>query len=209
MKLQYRIIVLGFLCLGLMSCQEEKVYTFQEIKKEIQPYLDLENENIFWQSDTLVIYDTTFFNQAITTLSKYENRLEANDSLSNQLISRQLKVLQIEKIQIKNPNLYIPINPILSFYNNEKLDKTDRIKKIENWLLDLPKQFTAAKTQLEKPNQSQTKIAIQQLEKLYFFINKEVETVSNKDFEESKIGIKDYLAFLQSKLNNGEVEMID
>jgi hypothetical protein len=206
MKIQFRIIILGFLLLGFMNCQQDKRYTFAEIETEIQPYLDLGNENTFWKSDSLVIYDSTFFNHAIATLSKYENHLEIGDSINNQLITNQLKRVGVDKIQTKNPNLYIPTNQILSFYNDKQPDKTSKIIKMEAWILGLPTQFTVAKYQLQQPNQTQTKVAIQQLEKLYFFINKEMKTISNKDFESSTLAIKDYLAFLQSKLNNGEVE---
>lgn len=206
MKIEFRIIILGFLLLVFMNCQQDKRYIFAEIETEVQPYLDLGNENTFWKSDSLVIYDSTFFNHAIATLSKYENHLEIGDSINNQLIANQLKSIEVDRFQTKNPNLYIPTNQILSFYKDGKSDKISKNTKIEAWLSDLPAQFSVAKYQLEKPNQSQTKVAIPQLEKLYFFIDKEMKTVSNKPFESSKLAIKDFLAFLQSKLNNGEVE---
>ena len=47
MKLQYKVFILGLMFLGLVNCEQEKSYVFAEIEKEIQPYLNLENEKIF------------------------------------------------------------------------------------------------------------------------------------------------------------------
>lgn len=205
MKLQYKVFFLGLVLFGFVNCEQEKTYTFEAVETEIQPYLNLGNEGFFEQSDTLIIYDTTFFKQAIATLTKYGNHLEINDSLNNTLIVNQLEKLQKEKIHTKNPSLFIPISFLSKFYEDEKLLETAKVKKLESWLLDLPIQFEAAKSQLEKPNQLETKSAVQALEKLYYF-TMELEKKTKKDFERTELAIKDYLAFLQSKLNNGAVE---
>ena len=83
------------------------------------------------------------------------------------------------------------------------------------WLTNVPKQFEAAKTQLAKPNLGHTQQAVEELKSAYIFIANDLTQYMEKSssvdnyeavLDETKFAIKDYLAFLNSKIINKEVK---
>ena len=99
--------VLSFIfCLFLFfNCEQETVYQYEAVKAEIEPFLQPKLADVFQDSDTLILYDTTYFNHAITTLSEYKNHLEAKDSVYNNLIINRLQEIEINK---KKPEIIEP-----------------------------------------------------------------------------------------------------
>ncbi len=201
--------ILALIIVFLVSCQSQEPYAYENIKSEIESYLTYPSFNNFTKSDTLMIYDTTYFNNMITALSKYQDKLILEDSMYNRQITEQLTLFNIEKIQTLQPDIYLPFQAIKANLNEENLGK------IMVWLTNVPKQFEAAKTQLAKPNLGHTQQAVEELKSAYIFIANDLTRYMEKSssvdnyeavLDETKFAIKDYLAFLNSKIINKEVK---
>jgi ATP-dependent Lon protease len=195
----------------LFNCEQETIYRYESVKRELQPFLQPELADVFQYSDTLIIYDTTYFNHSISTLNAYKNHLEAKDSTYNNLIINRLQEIETSKTQTKHPNLYLSGKSIKANFESEKRD----IEKIMRFLIAYPKQLEAAKNQLTKPNALHTQLTINQLTELFAFVSNDLTnhlkvtkafakhqiTIAN-----TQLAIKDYIAFLNSKLLNEEVD---
>lgn len=193
----------------LIGCQTQDSYTFDEIKPEVEAYLSPLPLNNFANSDTLVIYDAIYFDKMIATLSKYQDKLVVEDSLYQQQIVQRLTQIKEDKIQTRQPQIYLPFQAI-----QDQLQPQNAIK-IAIWLSALTKQFEAAKTQLKQPDLSHTQQTIEELKAAYVFVEGDLtefmmQSNAVEDYEEvienTKFAIKDYLAFLTSKVLNGEVQ---
>ena len=193
----------------LIGCQTQDSYTFDEIRPEIEAYLSPLPLNNFANSDTLVIYDAIYFDKMIATLSKYQDKLVVEDSLYQQQIVQRLTQIKEDKIQTRQPQIYLPFQAI-----QDQLQPQNAIK-IAIWLSALTKQFEAAKTQLKQPDLSHTQQTIEELKAAYVFVEGDLtefmmQSNAVEDYEEvienTKFAIKDYLAFLTSKVLNGEVQ---
>lgn len=206
MSKKSKILLLCFTI--LISCQSEEQFLYEEIQAEIDVYLSQQPFNDFTFSDTLVIYDTSYFNKLSETLGRYSNKLVEEDSIYNLKIVDRLRLVQKEKIQQFQPSIYLPFKEL-----QENLSVTNT-NKIMVWLSDLPKQFEAAKSQLNQPDKQNTMQTIEDLKEAFDFVSNDLvvhldnlnqaETY-NTVIENSQLAIKDYLAFLNSKLLNGEV----
>lgn len=206
MKSMFRILALSIVI--FVSCQSQESYVYENIQSEVELYLHQQPFNDFAQSDTLIIYDTTYFNNMIAVLSKYQDNLIAEDSMYNRQITERLAWIKIDKIQSKQPDIYLPFQAI-----KDNLTK-DNSDKIMVWLANVPKQFEAAKTQLNTPDLLQTQQAIEELKSAYRFVSEDLKThleTSNQSEKYQQVinnvtlAIKDYLAFLNSKIINKEV----
>lgn len=208
MKTQYWLLLVSCFIISI-SCTREERYAYEVIEAEVSPYLHQDLSKTFAISDTMIIYDTSFFNTTIRTLKQYENKLEPQDSLYNHQIIAQLNKFETEQIQTKNPSIYLATDALIANFNTKK-----DIDKIMNWLADCPKQFEAAKMQLEKTDIAQTEASIQTLKNAYNFISTDLKShlTKTKQYQQHKMtienaqfAVKDYLAFLNSKLLNEEV----
>jgi|AntRauTorckE5430_2_1112549.scaffolds.fasta_scaffold04656_2 hypothetical protein len=195
----------------LFSCEQETIYQYELVKEELKPFLQPELADVFQYSDTLIIYDTTYFNRAISTLNEYKNHLEAKDSFYNTLIVNRLQELEISKRQINHPNIYLSNKGIKANFESEQQD----IEKIMRFFAAYPEQLEAAKSQLIRPDMAHTKFAINELTALFTFIsndlNDHLKTTNTYEKYQStyintQLAIKDYIAFLNSKLLNEEVD---
>ena len=193
----------------LIGCQMQDSYTFDEIRPEIEAYLSPLPLNNFANSDTLVIYDAIYFDKMIATLSKYQDKLVVEDSLYQQQIVQRLTQIKEDKIQTRQPQIYLPFQAI-----QDQLRPQNAVK-IAAWLTALPKQFEAAKSQLKQPDSASTQQTIEELKAAYIFVTGDLtelmmqsNAVANHEevIENTKFAIKDYLAFLTSKMLNGEVK---
>jgi hypothetical protein len=200
------------LCLFLLSnCEQEKVYQYQLIKDEIEPFLQPELADIFEYSDTLIIYDTAYFNTAIATLNVYKNHLDVKDAAYNLLIIKRLQEIETERLQTKHPNIFLSEKSIKANFESENRN----IEKIMRFFEAYPEQCEAAKSQLIQPNVLHTQLAINQLIELFGFVSNDLSNhlKAINSFEKyqttitnTQLAIKDYLAFLNSKLLNQEVK---
>lgn len=206
MKYIGRILVCSVL---LMGCQTQDSYTFDEIRPEVEAYLSPLPLNDFTSSDTLIIYDAIYFDKMIATLSRYQDKLVVEDSLYQQQIVQQLMQIKEDKIQTRQPQIYLPFQAI-----QDELQPQNAVK-IAAWLTALPKQIEAAKSQLKQPDLLHTQQTIEDLKAAYTFVTSDLnefmmQSNAVEDYEEvienTKFAIKDYLAFLTSKVLNGEVE---
>lgn len=199
-------------CLFLLfNCEGEKVYQYQSIKDEIEPFLQPELADIFEYADTLIIYDTAYFNNAIVALNVYKNHLEVKDSVYNLLIIKRLQEIEVERLQTKHPNIFLSEKGLKANFES----KNRNIEKIMRFLAAYPKQCEAAKNQLIEPNALHTQLAINQLIELFDFVSNDLteHLKAINSFEKyqvtitnTQLAIKDYLAFLNSKLLNQEVK---
>ncbi|MFK7949546.1 MAG: hypothetical protein AB8G11_18280 [Saprospiraceae bacterium] len=204
-KSKFRILMLSIVIVA--ACQSEERYVYEEIKSDVDHYLLGQMFNDFAQSDTLIIYDTIYFNNMIASLGFYKNKMVEADSVYNRQIIERLAPIEREKIQTKQPDIYLPFEVIKENLNEKNT------AKIMIWLTNVPKQFEAAKIQLEKPNLLQTQQTIEKLKTAYNFVSNDLkihlDTVNqsekyNTTIENTTLAIKDYLAFLNSKILNGE-----
>ena len=206
LKLIGRLLVLS--SIFLISCQSQESYTYEEIRPEIEQYLRPLPHNNFADADTLTIYDSNYFEKMRAALSKYEGKLIVEDSVQQQLIVQRLIDIQKEKIQTRQPQIYLPFQVI-----KEQL-QPQYASKIATYLTALPQQFEAAKAQLEKPDLSHTQQTIEELKAGFSFVSNDVavllqqsNAVNNYEeiIENARLTIKDYIAFLNSKILNQEV----
>lgn len=207
MKFKFKILILSIIVIA--SCQSQERYIYENIKSDINLYLHNQMFNDFAQSDTLVIYDTSYFNDMTLLLGTYQNQLVGEDSMYNQLINERLGLIEVEKIQTRQPDIYLPFEVLKENLNENNTEK------IMTWLTNVPKQFEAAKVQLEKTNRSNTELAIKELKTAYNFISTDLivhlDTLDQSEkyakvIDNTKFAIKDYLAFLNSKLINQETD---
>lgn len=205
-KFMFRILALSIVI--FVSCESQEPYIYENIRPEIASYLNKQPFNDFAQSDTLIIYDTTYFNNMITALSKYQDKLIVEDSMYNRQITERLALIKIKKIQSKQPDIYLPFQAIQDNLTKENSDK------IMVWLTSVPKQFEAAKMQLKTPDLRHTQKAIEDLKSAYSFVSEDLKThlqTSNQSEKYQQVinniilAIKDYMAFLNSKILNKEV----
>ncbi len=207
---QYLTIIL-LNTLLFLHCNNKGNYSYEAVKADVEPYLQGNsfNGSGFNTSDTMIIYDVAFFETAIATLNQYKNQLQASDSIHNRRIINQLAAFDMETIQTKDPQLYLPFETLSKAFQNDKKN----VDKILVWLESTPKQLQAAKSQLKTPDLQATKAAIETLTKAFTFISNDLTTYlesTNKmrenahTIEQSQLAIKDFLAFLNSKIINGE-----
>lgn len=206
-----KYVLLIYSIVFFAGCQSQEHYIYEEIKPEVELYLSEQMFNNFGQSDTLIVYDTNYFNNMIMILSTYQDKLVVEDSTYNHLISDRLALVEEQQIQKNQPDIYLPFQALMDNFEKDKTN-TD---KIMVWLEAVPKQIEAGKVQLEKPNTLQTKLAIEQLKKAYGFVSNDLKVhlqqtdrleKNNDILEMVKFAIKDYLAFLNSKLINEETK---
>jgi predicted sulfurtransferase len=127
------------------------------------------------------------------------------------LIVNRLQELEISKRQINHPNIYLSNKGIKANFESEQQD----IEKIMRFFAAYPEQLEAAKSQLIRPDMAHTKFAINELTALFTFIsndlNDHLKTTNTYEKYQStyintQLAIKDYIAFLNSKLLNEEVD---
>ncbi|MFT5834138.1 MAG: hypothetical protein ACI97N_001772 [Cognaticolwellia sp.] len=205
-----KTLSLMFFVVFLFNCERETIHQYELVKGEIEPFLQENFAAVFETSDTLIIYDTTYFKNAISTLNKYSNHLEEKDSMKNMELLIQVNEIELEQIQQKFPEIYVPTKSLKVNFESEERD----IKKIMQFLSAYPKQFEAAKSQLEKPSLLHTQLTLKMLPETFSFIINDLtnylkETNSFDKYQltiiNAELAVKDYLAFLNSKLLNGEV----
>ncbi|NJN76969.1 MAG: hypothetical protein HC803_00450 [Saprospiraceae bacterium] len=208
MKLN-KILVFLFCVPFLFNCERESVYQYESVKGEIEPFLHDDLAAIFEKSDTLIIYDTTYFKNAISIFNKYGNHLEEKDSMKNIEILVQVSELELEKTHEKYPEIYLPTKSLKENFESENRN----IEKIMRYLAAYPQQFEAAKSQLKTPNLIHTQLTLAILPETFSFITNDLtnhlkQTNSFDKHQQTlinaQLAVKDYLAFLNSKLLNGE-----
>jgi hypothetical protein len=178
----------------LGSCAPEKTYRAAELNIPLRPYLNFDAAVVFAYSDTLIIYDTAFLNDALLNLRHYEDKIAPEDKAFQQQISAQRAVLETQTPLSLMPEYFVPTKALLAqFANNEKG---------ERWLRAYPQQFAAAKTLLQTPDRENTLKTIRQLEFFYDFL----QNNSVEEADKITAAIKDFLAFLNSKLKNNETQ---
>lgn len=206
MKTKYWLLLVSCFTL-LINCSREKNYSYEAIEAEVAPYLQQDLYNTFAVSDTMIIYDTTFFNTAIATLKQYKNNLKPQDSLYNNQIINRLEEIETQAIQTKYPDLYLSFDKLIDNFTKNDIDK------VMTWLTACPQQFKAAKVQLNQVDIPRTETSIETLKTAYAFVSNDLKTqlIKQNQYEKYKaviinnqLAIKDYLAFLNSKLLNGE-----
>ena len=206
-----KVLVFAIGLVFLCNCNRETIYEYKSVKSELEPFLQPELAEVFQYSDTLLIYDTTYFNRAISTLNEYKNHLEVKDSVYNNLIISRLQEIETARLQTKYPNIYLSEKSIKANFESKKRD----IEKIMRFFAAYPKQFEAAKSQLTQPNTLDTQLTINQLTELFAFVSNDLtnQLKANEILEKhqstitnTQLAIKDYIAFLNSKLLNEEVD---
>jgi hypothetical protein len=195
-------IVFTFL---FQNCKSETRYNTEQAKADLSPYL----EGSVVNKDSLTIFDTTYYRSYLLVLKKYANRIEAKDSVFNRLILSKIEMIEVNKKQTKDPNIY---NPIPAFFGTAS---KENLPKMMRFLDAFPKQVNAAKSQLAAVELRETQLAVSNLEKSYFFIQNEVLPLAAKQenydgkqqliIANALLSIKDFLGFLQSKINNKEI----
>jgi hypothetical protein len=206
-----KVLVIAIGLVFLFNCERGTIYRYESVKSELELFLQPELADVFQYSDTLIIYDTTYFNHAISTLNEYKNHFEAKDSLYNILIINRLQEIETSKLQTKYPNIYLSGKGINVNFESKNQD----IEKIMRFLAAYPKQCKAAKSQLTQPNTLYTKLTINELTDLFAFVSNDLTNhlKANNIFKKhqltiinTQLAIKDYIAFLNSKLLNEEVD---
>lgn len=206
-----KVLLYTFCLFLLFNCEQITTYQYASIKDEVAPFLQPNLADVFEYSDTLIIYDSLYFNTATAVLNEYKNHLETEDSVYNNLIIKRLQEIETEKVQNKYPNIFLAEKGLMENFES----KNKNIEKIMDFLAAYPKQFEAAKSQLIQPNTLHTQLTVKQLTALFYFISNDLSNdlkttntyeKNRKTIVNAQLAIKDYLAFLNSKLLNQEVE---
>ncbi len=115
-----------------------------------------------------------------------------------------------------NPTTY-NLMPHFQFIYNDTIQESEKSKRLIQLLKQVPEYYEAAKSQIQHPTLFHTQLAIQQQEDAYFFFKDELSnwlnTIDAIDIEKNNVNfhrqkvllsVKDFLGFLNSKINNAD-----